>query len=66
MCCFLVKKKKWNITLSLSIKEIYELIEHTVSQLLMSDHSVAIKHFVSSFSGVLSARLIQSARLISS
>lgn len=58
--------KKGNITLSRSVKETYEVIEDAISEALMSDHSVAIKYFVRRIWEVLSIRLIQLARLISS
>lgn len=53
--------KTVNITLSCSIKETYEVIEDAISEALMSDHSVAIKHFVRRIWEVLSTRLIQLA-----
>lgn len=44
----------------------YEVIENAISEALMLDHSVAIKHFVRRIWEVLSTMLIQLARLISS
>lgn len=63
---FPLKKNTGNITLSRTIKETYEMIEDAISEALMSDHSVAIKHFVRRIWEVLSTKLIQLARLISS
>lgn len=34
------------ITVSYTVKETYEVIEDTTSEALLSDHNVAIKHFV--------------------
>lgn len=59
LCCFLSKTE--NITLSSSIKETHEMID-SISEALMSDHSVAIKHFVRRICEVLSTRIIQLAR----
>lgn len=48
------------------ITETYEAIADATSEALLSDHSVAIKHFVGRIWEVLSAGVIQLARLIRS
>lgn len=63
LCCLFWKRG--NITLSRPTGETNEVIEDAVSEALMPDHSLAIKHFVRRFSEVLSTRLIQLVRLIS-
>lgn len=55
-----------NIILSGAIRKTYEVIEYAISEALMSDHSVAIKHFVRRIWEMLSTRLIRLVRLISS
>lgn len=65
-CLVLFHLTAVDVTLYWSIKETYEVIEDAISEALMSDHSVALKHFVRRIWEVLSTRLIQLARLISS
>lgn len=64
--CAVFSCKIRNITLSCNIKETYGVIEDATSEALMSNHSVAIKHFVKRIWEVLYTKLIQLARLISS
>lgn len=53
-------------TLSHSIKEACNVKEDAISEVLMLDHSVTIKHFVGRIWEVLSTKLIKFAKLISS
>lgn len=62
-CCFHYKKQKVSIT---GFCQKQRVIQHIISEGFMSDHNVAIKHFVRRIWEVLSTKLIQLARLISS
>lgn len=63
LCCLFWRIE--NIALSCSTKEANEVIEDAISEPVMPDHSVAIKHFVRCIWEVLSTKLIQLAWLIS-
>lgn len=61
---FILEKGEYHVIPSYT-GETNEVIEDGVSEALMPDHSLAIKHFVRRFQEVLSTRLIQLVRLIS-